>query len=572
MANLQHVEWIQEGVAAWNERRESHSFKPDFSEAGFPSIFEHLAGDRNQAQGSVDAIRNALDALRDTTDDALDTIETHLDLANDLGARDHEARRILGGLLGVPDVPAELRSKAEDFFNSRDMAETMSWIPLANVNFRWGSFVGAFLSGCILRDSDLRNTDFRGARLRYANLRGANLQGSDLRGAQLWDADLTGANLAGADLRGTQFWRTILKGTLLHDTHLGGASFLEARPWESSIFPPTPEYPLQLPVEKLPVQSITSIDDILHLARALQKFHGDEVTLYYRGEAKSDWWLEPSVMRQGYAQFESQMLIDLMARRPEEFAGRYSALDQWVLAQHHGLRTRFLDISKNPLVGIFNAAAEGQYIKSDGRVHIFVVPHELIEPFNSTLVSIMANFAKLPKDDQTTLLGKSLDSSTTGGSTHAIRTIARNVLYSRLLIDDKYEAATHLFEELMRSERPVWDRQLDIRELLRVIVVEPQQSNERIRAQSGAFLLSAFHERFEPEVINAWNSDIPLYSHYVLPVRAKHKIRVLNDLKLLSVSRETLYPGLDESAQAVMQKYVGPNPGNNSSEEDAGDA
>ena len=78
-------------------------------------------------------------------------------------------------------------------------------------------------------------------------------------------------------------------------------------------------------------------------------------------------------------------------------------------------------------------------------------PRELIEPFNSTLVSIMANFAKLPKDAQTTLLGKSLDSSITGGSTHAIRTIARNVLYSRLPSDDKYEAAIHLFEELMRA-------------------------------------------------------------------------------------------------------------------------
>ena len=79
---------------------------------------------------------------------------------------------------------------------------------------------------------------------------------------------------------------------------------------------------------------------------------------------------------------------------------------------------------------------------------------------------------------------------------------------------------------------------------------------ERIRAQSGAFLISVFHERFERSEILQLDADIPVYDHYTLTVPSENKQYLLNDLRLLNITRESLFPGLDEAAKAITQRYA----------------
>ena len=97
---------------------------------------------------------------------------------------------------------------------------------------------------------------------------------------------------------------------------------------------------------------------------------------------------------------------------------------------------------------------------------------------------------------------------------------------------------------------------IDIRDLFRVFVVEPQRSFERLRAQSGAFLLSAFHERYERDEVLRWNQHIPIYSHSLLTLPQGQKESALRDLLLLNVTRETFFPSVDEAASAVTQQYL----------------
>lgn len=76
-----------------------------------------------------------------------------------------------------------------------------------------------------------------------------------------------------------------------------------------------------------------------------------------------------------------------------------------------------------------------------------------------------------------------------------------------------------------------------------------------------AFLISAFHERFERDRVVWWNEHTPAYRHYTLNVPAGKKGELLEDelleeLALLGVTREAMFPGLDEAARAITESVM----------------
>ena len=89
-----------------------------------------------------------------------------------------------------------------------------------------------------------------------------------------------------------------------------------------------------------------------------------------------------------------------------------------------------------------------------------------------------------------------------------------------------------------------------------MFIVEPKQSFERIRAQEGAFIMSAFHERFEREQILSRTKNLPVYEYDTIIVPCEKKELILDELSLLHFTRETLYPSLDEVAGRITQYYL----------------
>ena len=389
--------------------------------------------------------------------------------------------------------------------------------------------------------------DLRGSDLSYANLNEANLEASDLTSANVLGASLLNANLVGVDLSYSDLTHTDFTGAQLHQAHLSRVRHLPASMRKARLFSPSDfgEQPSYSP------ESVKSISNLMEETEAIRDLSDEAMVLYFRGESKCGWELRPSVMRPPFSpQAEAAMLVDLVSKRPEEFNNAGSPIGHWVLAQHHGLKTRFLDITRNPLVALFHASeVDPGY---DGRLHVFGVPPSLINAFNTDTVTVVANFAKLSDKEQHSIIRRD------DPSLHQPAWPPRYTWES--LYQYGSAASTPIYADRLRDEiqleRSNFQQAIDPRDLYRVFVVEPQQSSDRIRAQSGAFLVSAFHERFERQEILEWNADMPLYTHFELTIPSEDKVNIIGELRLLNVTRETLFPGMDTSAAAVTEYYA----------------
>ena len=411
-----------------------------------------------------------------------------------------------------------------------------------------------------LNGFDLSNTDFHGANLSRVDFQGASLRGSHLTGTlhhetSFSQADLTDAEFSVGYLGEADFSSATLLNTDFVQVNLTGADLGWSRFWQAKLFPDFNHVTRKVsqPGTHEAVQKVESVADLIERCLDMRN-RNDGLTLYFRGERDKVWDLRPSVMRPSrdgtfkLRTHEGEMLRDLISRRPEDFRGMASALEQMVVAQHHGLKTRLIDVTRNPCVALFSAcdrrdpAGKAHDNTMDGRLHVFAVQRELIKPFDSDTVSIITNFAKLDRGYQNLLVGKTGEDSQAEDPDIPIQ-----YLYS--------EAMRRLYH-FIRQEKPQFEKLIDPRDFFRIFVVEPKQSFERIRAQEGAFITSAFHERFEREQILALTKNLPIYEYDTMIVPRESKELILEQLSLLSFSREALYPSLDEVADRITRRHV----------------
>ena len=348
MANETHIEWLLEGETLWNEKRQAHDFSPYFA---FTDIAEEF--------------RKA-------------------------GKLDHNGR-----------VPLNRFNLSDAIFRGAN---------LSRADFMGADLCGAKMEGALFYDTDFSQADLTNSKFGLCYLGGV-----DLSNAILKDTDLVGANLSGSTLTWSQFWQA----KLYPDTNVAekSVSYLKAHNGVPAVLAPEEKgLESEAPIGSA-VQRIESVSGLIEQCFEIRERH-QGLAIYFRGERDYKWDLRPSVMRPSndgtfkLRAHEGEMLRDLISKRPEDFSGMTSALEQIVIAQHHRLMTRLLDISHNPCIALFSACDRrdpaGKSYKNDmdGRLHVFAVPKELIKPFDSDTVSVLANFAKLDRGYQNLLLGK----------------------------------------------------------------------------------------------------------------------------------------------------------------------
>lgn len=241
------------------------------------------------------------------------------------------------------------------------------------------------------------------------------------------------------------------------------------------------------------VPYLTKIESIGDLMKQVNP--GSTGPKWFRGHIDEAWTLRPSALRdRGWLEAESDMIKRF--RQAAASRIRYSPSNEWewvCLAQHHGVPTRLLDWSENPLIGLFFA------VESDASDR---------GPVDGKLFSLDPD---------------SLNTNTAGRPTGVL------LLGQDALLDEYLPS----FEPKMKQGG--------------LAVVAPQ-SFDRIVAQSGVFTVT---HRLDP--LNLSESCPHAIEEFLVPQTAKARLR--NELERLNITAATVYPDLEHIGMAIKQRH-----------------
>jgi uncharacterized protein YjbI with pentapeptide repeats len=224
MANPEHLDILQQGVAAWNQwRRQHRGIRPDLREADLRRV--HV---RKADPGEIDLRGIALRSVDFSRINFRDIDFTEGDLRGiDLREADLTGANLRRVSLCEADLSRADLSRAD-----------LSQANLRKAILRRTKLRGVFFgSNTDLRQADFRQADLSGAYFLNVNLTRSDLRQADLFHARLTRSDLSHTTLVEANLRRTYFdgvtfvganlSRVVLSGTVFSNTDLTDVEDLE---------------------------------------------------------------------------------------------------------------------------------------------------------------------------------------------------------------------------------------------------------------------------------------------------------------------------------------------------------
>lgn len=261
----------------------------------------------------------------------------------------------------------------------------------------------------------------------------------------------------------------------------------------------------------------------------------------YRGQSLESRVPEPSIARQRKnADVESLSLNELINEIPDEFQNDHTSFQKLMRSQHFGLPTRLLDVTMNPLVALFFACNSLSWSTNDGAVFIFDFKKDRTLNPDSDTLSILCNFAFLPESDKKNL-------SELVHSFAKDKNRKKNYRNDFDLFQNKpsYEKLVHL----IRREKSYFLAKISPLTFLKYYFINSLKSNNRIIAQSGAFITAGLlNYRF--------TDDTKSFSMKKVIIPAKAKKTILADLEKLNITEKSLFPDIDHIAGFIKEKYA----------------
>lgn len=288
---------------------------------------------------------------------------------------------------------------------------------------------------------------------------------------------------------------------------------------------------------------VTSLEGFVRKLRKLQGEHPHK-QLFFRGHSKKEYEIKASVFRsRNLSRSEHLMIRQLIAAHPREFENDNTNFDRLVSAQHYGLPTRLLDVSSNPLVALYFSV--NQNPGSDGCVVVFTPEISKQKYYDSDAVSCMSALAFLRHEEKEEIR-KSVRTVWAKNSKPGQSPLSP--LEAGLLEEFNENENVKRLIQIVRVEKPDFRPILDPIDLVKIVSVVPRRNHDRIRAQSGGFLLYGLGSKSNE--INTPDVQIDSFN-----ISKSSKEKIQKELSIVGISEETLFPEIEKSAHQIRNRY-----------------
>lgn len=275
------------------------------------------------------------------------------------------------------------------------------------------------------------------------------------------------------------------------------------------------------------VTTVTEVGEFLkiitrHIETA--KENDAQSTMLFRGQPSIDFSMDASIFRNGYLSRETKLINELILQEPTEFGSHMSDFEQLVKMQHYGLPTRLLDVTTNPLVGLYFTCCDNSCMDKDGEIII------LIESLKRPTEKQVQYFAALAEYD-----GKSQE--------YFIDYFDQKGWLSKSM---DYTEKREFLKNVFRNKY--------------IPVVAPK-NNERIKRQNGSFLLLGIDIEKEdyylkntfdlkPQLVKDFGDGIP--RSFKVPADLKQSI--LKELDNIGINEAFVYPELEHQTSYIKRR------------------
>lgn len=284
---------------------------------------------------------------------------------------------------------------------------------------------------------------------------------------------------------------------------------------------------------------------------------------FFRGHGNIKFELTPSLYRMpSKSQYERDMLLSLISEAPTEFSNDVYAFEKLVRAQHYGLPTRLLDLTQNPLMGLYFACASEP--KFRGQVLVFDAPYR-IKFFESDTVSCKANLALLTGEEKVFIVREMQNAmeGTLPDTPSPLEKVRKDcpTEWDSFIQKFNEQPTVRRLVQFIKQEKPYFEPRIDPLDLFLPEVVLPKKNNMRIAAQSGAFIIYGLDRKKTIRRARPFLSRLPKDSNnalttYLLDVDSTQKTSLLEELSAVGINEYTVYPELDKVAGFIKSKYL----------------